>query len=84
MKRYTVYVCEVCGYECRNSEEMSKHEAAHFGLTVEELHEYNAIKSFVRYADDLNSRKDNDNTRNMLDEAMEKLSEFEKKHWLKE
>ena len=37
MKQYTVYVCETCGYESRDVEDMRKHEASHLGLTVEEM-----------------------------------------------
>ena len=41
MKQYTVYVCETCGYESRNVEDMRKHEASHLGLTIEDADYYN-------------------------------------------
>lgn len=37
MKQYTMYVCETCGYESRDAEDVRKHEAFHLGLTLEEL-----------------------------------------------
>ena len=49
MKQYTVYVCETCGYESRDVEDMRKHEASHLGLTVEEMETYRALKSFAAY-----------------------------------
>ena len=35
MKQYTMYVCETCGYESRDAEDVRKHEASHLGLTLE-------------------------------------------------
>lgn len=31
MREYKIYVCESCGYECKDAKEMKKHEAAHLG-----------------------------------------------------
>lgn len=49
MKQYTVYVCETCGYESKDAEEIMQHEAEHLGLTVKEMEQYRALKSFASY-----------------------------------
>lgn len=41
MTHYTVFVCDHCGFETRNQDEMLEHEAAHFGLTASEYEGYN-------------------------------------------
>ena len=80
MKKYTIYVCEICGYESASFDDISKHEAEHLGLTVEEWHRYNKLKSFVQYMEDIVSGNNNDLTRNKLNEATENLSIFKKEH----
>lgn len=37
MKRYTVYICETCGYEHKNFKKMTEHEAAHKTLNPQVL-----------------------------------------------
>ena len=49
MKSYTMFVCETCGFETKNREEMKKHEASHLGLTVEEMKTYQELKEHARY-----------------------------------
>lgn len=44
MTHYTVFVCDHCGFETRNQDEMLEHEAAHFGLTASEYEGYNHQK----------------------------------------
>ena len=83
MKRYTMYVCETCGYESRSFDDMEEHEASHLGLTVEELHNYNALKSFARYMGGVISHTSNDETRAKFDKAIEDLVAFEEAHKIK-
>lgn len=83
MKQYTMYVCETCGYESRSFEDMEKHEANHLGLTVKELHNYNALKSFARYMGGVISHTSNEETRGKFDKAVEDLVAFEQEHNLK-
>lgn len=83
MKQYTMYVCETCGYESRSFEEMEKHEASHLGLTVNELHSYNALKSFAKYMGGVISHTSNEETRAKYDKAIEDLWAFEKEHNIK-
>ena len=83
MTRYTVYICETCGYESRSFDEMEEHEANHLGLTVKELHDYHTLKSFARYMGSVVSSTNNKQTRAKFDEAIEKLVDFEQKHHIK-
>lgn len=84
MKSYTMYVCETCGFECKDGKEMMKHEASHLGLTVEELEIYNSLKSYARYMGSVISNRNNDETREKFDKAIEDLMAFEKEHNIKE
>ena len=83
MKQYTVYVCETCGYESRDVEDMRKHEASHLGLTVEEMETYRALKSFAAYMGSVVANRNNEETRNKFDESVEKLVTFEKEPGIK-
>ena len=83
MKQYTVYVCETCDYESKDYEDMRKHEAAHLGLTVEEMESYRALKSFAAYMGSVVASRNNEKTRRKFDEAVEKLMTFEKEHGIK-
>ena len=83
MKQYTVYVCETCGYESRDVEDMRKHEASHLGLTVEAMETYRALKSFAAYMGSVVANRNNEETRNKFDESVEKLVTFEKEHGIK-
>lgn len=84
MKQYTVYVCETCGYESRDVEDIRKHEASHLGLTVKEMESYRALKSFASYMGSVVAEKNNEETRKKFDEAVEKLIAFEKEHGIKD
>ena len=83
MKQYTVYVCETCGYESRDVEDMRIHEASHLGLTVKEMETYRAMKSFAAYMGSVVANRNNEETRNKFDESVEKLVTFEKEHEIK-
>lgn len=83
MKQYTMYVCETCGYETRSFDDIEAHEAGHLGLTVEELHTYNALKSFARYMGGVLSHESNNDTRAKFDKAVEDLMAFEEAHKIK-
>ncbi len=47
MKTYQVYVCEECGKEARNKEDILQCEAEHLGLSVEEKREYDHLNNLV-------------------------------------
>ena len=80
MKQYTTYVCETCGYESKNAEEVMQHEADHLGLTVKEAEQYRALKSFVAYISSVVSHTKNEATDKAFDDAIQNLLEFEKEH----
>ena len=84
MKYYTMYVCETCGYESKSVDDMETHEAGHLGLTVSELHEYRALKSFAEYTGSVLYCTNNENTRAAFDKAIEDLVAFENAHNIKE
>lgn len=62
---------------------MEEHEANHLGLTVEELHNYSALKSFARYMGGVIYHTSNDETRAKFDKAIEDLVAFEEAHKIK-
>lgn len=80
MRQYTVYICEHCGYESKDLREMQLHEARHFGLTVEEMEVYRALKSFVAYMSHIISNNNTKEAREQYNDAMRKLVSFEKEH----
>lgn len=80
MKQYTIYVCETCGYESRSVDDMEAHEAGHWGLTVTEFHEYNALKSFAKYMSGIVSNTGNADTRGKFEKAIDDLIAFEEAH----
>ena len=83
MKHYTMYVCETCGYESKSFDDMEQHEANHLGMTVAELHEYHALKSFAEYMGSVILEKKNEDTEKQFDKAIEDLTAFEEKHGTK-
>ena len=83
MKQYTVYVCETCGYESRDVEDMRIHEASHLGLTVKEMETYRAMKSFAAYMDSVIANRKNEETKRKYDEAIQAVIDFEKEHGIK-
>lgn len=84
MKQYTVYVCETCGCESKNHNEMREHEASHLGLTVKEMEAYNALKSKVRHMSSVVLNTNNIITRKKFDKSIEDLIAFEKEHGIKD
>ena len=82
MRQYTMFVCETCGYESRSFDDMEQHEANHLGLTVKELHDYNALKSFAEYMGHTIANANNEETRKKFDKAIEDLVNFEIEHHL--
>ena len=83
MKQYMVYVCETCGYKSEDAEEIMQHEADHLGLTVKEMEQYRALKSFAAYMGSVVSHTKNDATYKAFDDVIQKLLEFEKEHRIK-
>lgn len=80
MKQYMVYKCDYCDFKSNGFAETEKHEAEHFGLTVEEFHHWNALKANAQSCGATISRTKNEETEKMFDDAIEKLIAFEKAH----
>lgn len=83
MKQYATYVCETCGYESTSFDDMEEHEASHLGLTVKEMHDYHALKSFARYMGTVIYCVNNEETNAKFNKAVDDLITFEKEHGLK-
>lgn len=49
MKSYTRYVCEYCGYENCDKNEVYIHELEHLGLSNEEYKEWQRLKMKVEH-----------------------------------
>ncbi len=82
MKSYTMFVCEKCGKQSKDSKEILKCEASHYGLTVEQMKEWENLKDDVRNSGV--GRTSNKYTRISFDTAMNELLKFEKEHGLTE
>ncbi len=80
MKTYQVYVCEECGKESRNKEDILQCEAEHLGLSVEEKREYDHLNNLVESWSHTLSRTCNRDTRSALDSCVTKLLAFEVEH----
>lgn len=83
MKQYTVYVCETCGYKSKDAKEIMQHEANHLGLTVKEMEQYRALKSFTAYMGSIVSHTKNEATDRAFYDAIKNLLNFEKEHGIK-
>ena len=83
MKQYIVYVCETCGFESKNYNEMREHESTHLGLSVKEMNIYKKLKLDACNMGILVSFTNNKETRSKFDKAIEDLTAFEKEHGIK-
>lgn len=85
MKTYTVYVCECCGFECKNRDKLLTHEASHLNLTKEEYNNYNSMKNLCHYiiSNILTSGKDKDAlnlAKKKYNELAVRIYDFENEH----
>lgn len=83
MRQYTVYVCETCGYEDTNANNMELHEAIHLGLTANQLREYKALKAHAIHMENILYGNDNDETRRAYNQAVDQVTQFEIAHNIK-
>lgn len=88
MTQYTVYVCDICGYESKEYEEILNHEASHFNLSASEFESYNTMKGFAKYYldyirnDQHITSTNRSKSRNMYIETVKKIKKFEEEHSL--
>ena len=83
MKQYMMYVCETCGFESKSREAMVQHEAAHLGLTGEELREYNSLKDHAEFMGMVVRDSRCSYTEKEFDKAVRALAAFEEAHGLR-
>ena len=84
MKIYQVFMCEGCGKESKIREDIELCEAQHIGLsTIEEKHDYDYLDFNIKNLSGIVNRTNNEQTRQELDTAIEKLLKFEKDHNMK-
>lgn len=81
MRMYQVYVCETCGRESLDRDEVELCEARHMGLhNLHDKHTYDALKGYARYCGALVTYTRNNYTEAAFDDAIGKLVAFEKEH----
>lgn len=80
MKQIMVYVCEKCGKQSQNIEEILKCEAAHFGLTPDKMKEWQALATKAKQAGAIVYIEKNEQTEKAYDKAIDELIAFEKAH----
>ena len=80
VKRIVIYECSKCGKRSENKEEIMKCDAAHMGLTVDEKMEYEKLRQACVDAGSLNSRRSNEETNKIWDDAIYACLAFEHDH----
>ena len=83
MKQIIYFKCEKCGKTSEDREEILKCEASHYGLTVSEKQEWDALKDECHSAGVRVSMTNNENAQRAFDDAIEKCIQFEKQHNIK-
>lgn len=81
MKQKVVYCCEFCSFE-GTSDEVLRHEAGHYGLSVEEYKEWMQLDAAVKKASYHISQCRNERMEQVLDGAVQAVLAFEKAHGL--
>lgn len=83
MRMRQVYVCDFCRHESTDRDEVELCEAKHMGLqSIEEKHQYDALKSAAAHFASVVYSTNNEKTRAAYDTAIKKLLDFEVKHGL--
>lgn len=49
MHQYTVFVCDICGFESKDQHFLLQHEAEHYNLTVNEYDGYKHMIAFAKF-----------------------------------
>ena len=85
MKQYTMFICDVCGKESRDQDEVELCQAQHLGLSS--LEDYKKWQLLSRAAKDCTARlsyTNNQKLRDLEDEAYKELLSFEKEHQMRD
>lgn len=80
MKEYIMYVCETCGKESSDYDDIYECEAKHLGLTVSEKQELDLLYSAVTRCSHRIMYSKNDETESAYDKAIHDLIAFEEAH----
>lgn len=77
MRSIIAYKCDQCDYLSSNPEDMERHEAKHYGLSLEEYKEWQALYDEAKAAAYTRNYTNTPETRKQFDAAIKKLTEFE-------
>lgn len=80
MKKCLIFVCEICGKKSESYEKIRKCEADHLRITLDELAQYKELLSEVASCSYVIAWTKNERTEQELDNAIQKLIDFETKH----
>lgn len=80
MKAKMVYECEFCNFQSESHIDVAKHEAAHYGLTLEDYVEWNRLDQMVKRRSHVYDGYHNSRTEADLDSAIKELLAFEDAH----
>lgn len=80
MKNKSYYVCEICGKQSEDREEILTCEAAHYGLSIAEKQQWDKMKKKCRVASYAVNANCNEHTNQAYEEAIENCLHYEKEH----
>lgn len=79
MKSILAYKCDQCDYMSSNPEDVERHEAKHYGLSLEEYKEWQALYNEAKKAAYTRNCTNTPETREQFDAVIKKLAAFEKR-----
>lgn len=79
MKSITAYKCDQCDYLSSNPEDVERHEAKHYGLSLEEYKQWQTLYDEAKKAAYTRNHTNTPETRKQFDAVIKKLTEFEKR-----
>lgn len=77
MRSIIAYKCDQCDYLSSNPEDVERHEAKHYGLSLEEYKEWQALYDEAKKAAYTRNHTNTPETRKQFDTTIKKLTEFE-------
>lgn len=79
MKSITAYKCDQCDYLSSNPEDVERHEAKHYGLSLEEYKQWQELYDEAKKAAYTRNYTNTPETRKQFDAVIKKLAAFEKR-----
>lgn len=77
MRSIIAYKCDQCDYLSSNPEDVERHEAKHYGLSLEEYKEWQELYDEAKKAAYTRNHTNTPETRKQFDTTIKKLTEFE-------